>query len=319
MRFRVKNGNSSIVWKRKKRIDKAPNPQYNDITKMLVKWGAEMLEYIWNPWHGCRKYSEGCQHCYMFYLDAQRGRNGGDIYRTKTNFSLPLKKSRTGEYKIPSGSQVHVCLTSDFFLEEADAWRAEAWALMRQRQDLRFWLQTKRAERVAAALPADWGSAYDHVSLCVSAENQKRADERVPILLSLPFREKHIMCAPMLERITLAKYLETGQIRKVLADGENYDGDRVLDFEWITALYEECLAAGVLFDFIGTGNYFRKDGKLYRICKAYHQVQAQRSGMQIPSADTKKPMQPRCRDCERNGQCNGCRWCGKCGKQETFP
>ena len=23
----------------------------------------------WNPWHGCRKYSEGCANCYMFVLD----------------------------------------------------------------------------------------------------------------------------------------------------------------------------------------------------------------------------------------------------------
>ncbi|MDE6780547.1 MAG: phage Gp37/Gp68 family protein, partial [Ruminococcus sp.] len=29
---------------------------------------------IWNPWHGCRKYSEGCDHCYMYYLDTQRDR-----------------------------------------------------------------------------------------------------------------------------------------------------------------------------------------------------------------------------------------------------
>ena len=24
---------------------------------------------IWNPWHGCHKISEGCQHCYMYFLD----------------------------------------------------------------------------------------------------------------------------------------------------------------------------------------------------------------------------------------------------------
>lgn len=24
---------------------------------------------IWNPWHGCVKCSEGCQHCYMYFLD----------------------------------------------------------------------------------------------------------------------------------------------------------------------------------------------------------------------------------------------------------
>ena len=271
-----------------------------------------MLEHIWNPWHGCRKYSEGCLHCYMFYLDAQRGKDGGDIYRTKTNFNLPLKKTRAGEYKIPSGSTVHVCLTSDFFLEEADAWRGEVWEMIRQRQDVQFWLQTKRAERVADCLPPDWGADYDHVSLCFTAENQKRADERIPILLDLPFREKNIMCAPMLEQITLDKYLRTGQIRKVLVDGENYDGNRPLDYAWVESLYRECLANNVLFDFVGIGNYFIKDGRVYHVCKAYQHLQARKSGLQIPPVDTNIPMQPRCRTCPRNASCNGCKQCGKC-------
>lgn len=48
----------------------------------------------WNPWHGCNKYSEGCDHCYMYYLDAQRDQDGSLIYKTKTNFNLPLKKTR---------------------------------------------------------------------------------------------------------------------------------------------------------------------------------------------------------------------------------
>lgn len=38
---------------------------------------------IWNPWHGCTKCSEGCQNCYMYFLDRVRDRNGADIYKTK--------------------------------------------------------------------------------------------------------------------------------------------------------------------------------------------------------------------------------------------
>ncbi|WP_304754228.1 DUF5131 family protein, partial [Dubosiella newyorkensis] len=49
---------------------------------------------IWNPWHGCRKYSEGCQNCYMYYLDAMRGKHGSDIYKVKTKFNYPIQKER---------------------------------------------------------------------------------------------------------------------------------------------------------------------------------------------------------------------------------
>ena len=93
---------------------------------------------IWNPWHGCVKCSEGCQNCYMYFLDRMRGQNGADIYRTKNGFSYPLQRERSGGYKVRSGEMLRVCMTSDFFLEQADPWRAEAWEIMRQRSDVKF-------------------------------------------------------------------------------------------------------------------------------------------------------------------------------------
>ena len=58
---------------------------------------------IWNPWHGCRKCSEGCQNCYMYYLDGLRGRDGGEITRTKAGFNYPLSKDRNGRWKVRPG------------------------------------------------------------------------------------------------------------------------------------------------------------------------------------------------------------------------
>lgn len=58
---------------------------------------------IWNPWHGCIKISEGCEHCYMFYLDRQRGQDGAQIRRVQNGFDMPLKKDRRGHFKIQSG------------------------------------------------------------------------------------------------------------------------------------------------------------------------------------------------------------------------
>ena len=59
-----------------------------------------ILHDIWNPWHGCVKCSEGCQNCYMYFLDRMRDQNGAEIYKTKSGFSYPLQKDRTGHYKI---------------------------------------------------------------------------------------------------------------------------------------------------------------------------------------------------------------------------
>ena len=148
------------------------------------------LHDIWNPWHGCVKCSEGCQNCYMYFLDRMRDQNGAEIYKTKSGFSYPLQKDRTGHYKIQSGEQIRVCMTSDFFLEEADPWRAEAWDIMRQRSDVVFFLLTKRPQRVRECLPPDWGSGWDNIFFNVTCENQRRADERIPILFDLPFKHK---------------------------------------------------------------------------------------------------------------------------------
>ena len=35
---------------------------------------------IWNPWHGCHKISEGCQHCYMYFLDGKRGSDTSKVF-----------------------------------------------------------------------------------------------------------------------------------------------------------------------------------------------------------------------------------------------
>ena len=55
---------------------------------------------IWNPWHGCRKCSEGCENCYMYFLDRMREQDGSRIYRTKNGFRYPLSRNRQGQYKV---------------------------------------------------------------------------------------------------------------------------------------------------------------------------------------------------------------------------
>lgn len=292
------------------------------------------MRNIWNPWHGCVKCSEGCENCYMYYLDRTRGMDGGRIFRTKAAFDYPVQKDRSGRYKVKSGSSVHVCLTSDFFLREADEWRGEAWDMMRERRDVKFFLLTKRPERIAENLPDDWGDGWENISLGVTCENQRRADERIPILLSLPFRHKRVMCAPFIGPVSVERYLTSGEIEQVLCGGENYDGARPCDFAWVQTLRRECEARDVTFCFFETGTVFIKDGKRYRIPdKETQSRMAAKSGMSyvgkpikfhltdamgLPyDAGEESPSPPdagapRCRVCGRRAACDGCSRCGRC-------
>lgn len=216
----------------------------------------------------------------MFFLDRLHEKDGGDIYRVQSAFRYPLSKDKEGRYKVPGGSTLHVCLTSDFFLEDADPWRGEAWEIIRKRPDVKFFLLTKRPQRVRQSLPADWNGGWEHVMLNVSVENQRRADERVPILLSLPFKHKGVMCAPLIGTVSLRTYLDSGQIEQVICDGENYPGARPCHYEWVRSLRDECVRADVTFIFGGTGWRFVKDGRLYKIEKpGQAHEQARRSGL----------------------------------------
>lgn len=37
---------------------------------------------VWNPWHGCTKYSAGCQNCYVYRIDATHGHNSTTVQKT---------------------------------------------------------------------------------------------------------------------------------------------------------------------------------------------------------------------------------------------
>ncbi len=235
----------------------------------------------WNPWHGCHKYSEGCKNCFMYYLDEQRGQDGSKISKNKTDWNLPLKKDRQGNFKIKSGEFVRVCMASDFFLEEADEWRDEAWNIMKKRPDVTFSLLTKRAHRIKNCLPDDWGNGWDNITFAVSCENQKRADERIPYLLELPAKHIWVSLKPFIGEMDLDKYLATGRIETVLCGGENYAGERPLHYEWVKKIYDQCMKYDVEFIFGQTGNVFIKDGKEYHIKDYKTQIeQAIASGLQ---------------------------------------
>ncbi len=285
---------------------------------------------IWNPWHGCKKCSEGCEHCYMYFLDRVRDSDPSEVTRTQ-GFLYPLQKNRSGGYKIRSGELIRVCMTSDFFVEEADAWRNDAWEIMRERSDVKFYLLTKRPQRVHDCLPAWWGGGLENVMFNVTCENQRRADERIPILLDLPFKHKGIMCAPFLGPVSVSRYLSGGQIEQVICGGENYDGARPCDFAWVKQLRDECAASDVTFCFIETGTVFIKDGKRYRIPdKRKQSEQAFRSGVSfagkpiawrlcdrfglpIPEHELYVPRyRETCQTCGSKPICNGCSDCGKC-------
>ena len=185
----------------------------------------------WNPWRGCHKVSSGCKNCYMFRDQVRYGHDPNIIVRSKTTFNDPMT------WKEPH--TIFACSWSDWFIEEADKWRDEAWDIVRLTKQHDYLILTKRPERIANCLPVDWAD-FGNVWLGVSVENQVEADRRIPI-----FPINFLSCEPLLGPIAISKYLSG--IDWVIAGGESGPNFRPMQVEWVRLLQVQCQVAGVPF------------------------------------------------------------------------
>lgn len=218
---------------------------------------------LWNPWSGCHKYSEGCKFCYIHKGDAKRGIDTNIVYKTD-KFALPIDKmKRSGEYKLKPNQTVYLCFRSDFFIEDADRWRAECWKIMKIRSDLHFIFLTKRIDRFYSCIPDDWGKGYDNVTIGCTIENQESADIRLSKFRELPIKHKNIICQPLIEQVNIIEYLEN--IELVVVGGESDREARLLDYDWVLDIREQCIKKNTDFQFRQCGTHFKKDGKIYNL------------------------------------------------------
>lgn len=238
----------------------------------------------WNPWHGCRRISAGCAHCYVYRIDALYDRDPTVVAKTK-DFDLPLRRNRHGGYALPGGQTCHACFSSDFFLEEADEWRVDAWKAIRERPDLDFFIVTKRIHRFRASLPEDWGDGYWNVTICATCENQDRADFRMPLLKGMPIRHREVICEPLLEAVDLSPWLDAS-IEGVTVGGESGGEARACDYDWVLSLRDQCRAAGVPFHFKQTGYRFVKNGRLFVVPRKDQASQAAKAGIDLPGGES---------------------------------
>jgi protein gp37 len=210
---------------------------------MGEKTGIAWTGSTWNPWRGCHKVSAGCKFCYAETLDRRFGHDFNQVRRASpATFSAPLR------WKEPR--RVFSCSMSDFFLEEADAWRAEAWDIIRRCPQHTFQLLTKRPERISEHLPDDWGpSGWPNVWLGTTGETHDLAFERGMYLGQVPARVHFLSAEPWLEeKVTNAVeyfYTVLNFYEWVIVGGESGVHCRPMNLQTAAALIEGCQHAHV--------------------------------------------------------------------------
>ena len=158
--------------------------------------------------------------------------------------------------------------------------------MMRDRSDCTFFMITKRPERIANHLPADWNDGWDHVTIAVTCENQKTADTRLPVYLSLPLSHYAVMIEPMLSSVDLRPYMNnyrcpdgTPVIKHVSVGGESGPDARPCDYAWVEDVHDQCTENGISFYYHQTGAKLIKDGKVYHIPRKVQHSQAHKAGL----------------------------------------
>lgn len=220
------------------------------MNKTKISW----TDSTWNPWMGCHKVSAGCKYCYMFREQKSYGNDPNVVRRSKTKFSEPLKWK--------DARRVFTCSWSDWFIEEADTWRNEAWDIIKRTPHLTYQILTKRPQNIAARLPQDWGDGYPNVWLGTSTENQDTADERIPMLLQVPAVVRFLSCEPLLGKIDLWQWLggarepigsfwngEGSGVAWVIVGGESGPNFRPMNLDWARSIRDQCVKASVPFFF----------------------------------------------------------------------
>ncbi len=285
------------------------------------------MRTIWEPWRSFSQYGPDA----LLGGEADASLWNQPAFCRILSLYDPLRRDGRERRSVQSGETVYVRTAPDFFSEETDARREDAWSVIRERPDVIFVLATEQPYRISRILPRDWGEGWDNVVLAVIFENQRQAKERASALLKLPFRHKAILALPLTGPLSVERYLKTGCVEQVLCGGDRKEGADPCDFQWICTLHDECVRYGVYFRFLETGSVFIRGGTVYHIPDPVIQRQTallsgiyetgNKPNFRLPprggNDSPENQAEPRrfrrvCLSCPSSFACAGCRCCGLC-------
>lgn len=233
---------------------------------MGVKTGIAWTGSTWNPWRGCTRVSPGCAKCYMFTEQTRYGLDPNIVTRTKPGtFNAPLKWAQNKSTKF-----VFTCSWSDFFHADADKWRDEAWDIIRRTPELTYQVLTKRPERVAEHLPADWGEGYPNVWLGTTIESAKYI-YRLKELAQVEAKVHFVSAEPLLGSLKGPNMIDLTYADWIIVGGESGVGARPMNLDWAREIRDFCQMYDVKFFLKQLGGYPKPrshdeailDGKTY--------------------------------------------------------
>ena len=271
----------------------------------MAKTKIEWATHTWNPITGCSPVSEGCQNCYAARIAKRLAGRAGypkdDPFRVTRVTLHPDRLREPLRWRKPRN--VFVASMGDLFHEDVpDDWILKVFDVIGSCPQHIFMILTKRPEQmkefieklqvryynICSPIKAEFRlketpffSKYKPIKnlwLGVTAENQQRADERIPILLQIPAAVRFVSVEPMISKVSLGKWLLSPgwvptfnnpdnafgdksseptdeYIQWVICGGESGHSARPMHPDWARSLRDQCQAAGVPFLFKQWGEW----------------------------------------------------------------
>jgi protein gp37 len=260
----------------------------------------EWTEATWNPIRGCSRVSEGCRNCYAERIAA---RFGGPVeHQDKSDFPFyeiaemtDAGPRWTGKVELVESAlylplrwkkprRIFVNSMSDLFHEKIPTeWINTIFGVMHAAPWHIYQILTKRAELMRAwAFPNTGLAQMKNIWLGVSVENQKTADERIPLLLQTPAAVRWVSYEPALGPVDFTDIMGQNYLKEfetpadikipraldwLVAGGESGPGARPAHPGWFRAVRDQCAAAGVPFFFKQWGEWAPvREAKFHDIC-----------------------------------------------------
>ena len=236
------------------------------------------LTHTWNPIAmRCTPVSDGCRNCWHLrmaarlkeiteHLDEKVAYSGGTPWLRKKELDAPLRLRKP--------ARIGVQFMGDLFHESVDGqFIIDVFLIAERCKQHTFMFLTKRPERMLAIfsymynrerLVKEKRPIPDNIWLGVSVEDQKTADERIPLLLQTPAAVRFVSYEPALGPILFAsQWMDKGRygqygvsvIDWIVMGGESGPGARPMHPEWVRSVRDQCQAAEVPLYFKQWGEY----------------------------------------------------------------
>ncbi|RPJ05359.1 MAG: phage Gp37/Gp68 family protein [Spirochaetaceae bacterium] len=219
---------------------------------MMATTTIEWTEASWNPVTGCTKISEGCRNCYAermaLRLKAMGQSNysrGFEITFHENMMQLPLKWKRP--------QMIFVNSMSDLFHEDIPLPVIQRiFKVMNDAPSHTFQVLTKRSKVLLEYHKfLDW---TPNIWMGVTVESQDYVS-RIDDLRNTGAHVKFISFEPLLSGID---HVNLESIDWLIVGGESGPGARSIKEEWVTALRDKSVAAGIPFFFKQWGGFAKK-------------------------------------------------------------